>query len=195
MKRFSIGSAVMAGILGTLAMTALMYMAPLMGLPKMDLIGALGQALPIGLPTYLTGSLVHLFNGVVLAIIYAVAFATWLPGPRPLKGALYSILPWIFAMVALAPAMAILHSLLAGSAVTPAVNPCAPVVATNPCAAVTPDAGTAPSALLMAGMSLMAHLLYGVVVGAVYRAKDCVGSHSPESNLKVEDITCPGNIR
>lgn len=199
MKRFSIGSAIMAGILGTLAMTALMYMAPLMGLPKMDLIGALGQALPIGLPTYLTGSLVHLFNGVVLAIIYAVAFATWLPGPRPLKGALYSVLPWIFAMVALAPAMTVLHSLLAGSAATPAMNPCgavvaanpcAAVVAANPCAAVTPGAGTAPSAILMAGMSLMAHLLYGVVVGAVYRAKDCVGSHSPESSPKVEDVTC-----
>ncbi|MCZ7625339.1 MAG: hypothetical protein M5R38_05460 [Candidatus Methylomirabilis sp.] len=86
MKRFSIGSAVMAGFLGTLAMTALMYMAPLMGLPKMDLIGALGQALPIGLPTYLTGSLVHLFNGVVLAMIYAVAFATWLPGPTAPQG-------------------------------------------------------------------------------------------------------------
>lgn len=46
MKRFSIGSAVMAGILGTLAMTALMYMAPLMGLPKMDLIGAWGKRCP-----------------------------------------------------------------------------------------------------------------------------------------------------
>ncbi|NJD68323.1 MAG: hypothetical protein FIA90_06670 [candidate division NC10 bacterium] len=205
MKRFSIGSAVMAGFLGTLAMTALMYMAPLMGLPKMDLIGALGQALPIGLPPYLTGSLVHLFNGVVLAMIYAVAFATWLPGPRPLKGALYSILPWIFAMVALAPALTVLHSLLAGSAAVPAMNPCGAVVpmnpcgavvATNPCAAVTPDGGTAPSAMLMAGMSLMAHLLYGAVIGAVYRAKDCVGSHSPESSPQVDDITCRlGNIR
>lgn len=97
-------------------------------------------------------------------------------------------------MVALAPAMAMLHSLLAGSAVTPAmnpcgavvaVNPCAPIIATNPCAAVMPDAAIAPSALLMAGMSLMAHLVYGVVVGAVYRAKECVGRHSPESNLNI----------
>ncbi len=181
MKRFSIGSAVTAGILGTLVMTALMYMAPLMGLPKMDLIGALGQALPIGLPTYLTGSLVHLFNGVVLAIIYALAFATWLPGPRPLKGALYSILPWIFAVVALAPAMALLHSILPTAAAAPAlnpcgavaaVNPCAAVAAANPCGAVAPAGGAAPSASLLAIMSLMAHSLYGVVIGAVYRAKD-----------------------
>ncbi len=183
MKRFSIGSAVTAGILGTLVMTVLMYMAPLMGLPKMDLIGALGQALPIGLPTYLTGSLVHLFNGVVLAVIYALAFAAWLPGPRPLKGALYSILPWVFALVALAPAMMLLHSLLAGApaAAAPAMNPCGAVAAANPCAAVAAAnpcgavasaGGAAPSATLMAMMSLMAHLLYGVVIGAVYRAKD-----------------------
>ncbi len=182
MKRLSIGSAVTAGILGTLAMTALMYAAPLMGLPKMDLIAALGQALPIGLPTYLTGSLVHLFNGIVLAIIYALAFATWLPGPRPVKGALYSILPWIFAMVALAPAMALLHSLLGGAAAAaaPAVNPCGAVAAANPCAAVAtanpcaaiaPGAAAAPSAKLLAMMSLMAHLVYGVVVGTAYRAK------------------------
>ncbi len=180
MKRFSIGSAVTAGVLGTLAMTALMYMAPLMGLPKMDLIGALGQALPIGLPTYLTGGIVHLGMGAGLAIVYALAFATWLPGPRPLKGALYSILPWIFAIVALAPAMALLHSLLPAAAAAPAMNPCgavaaanpcAAVAAANPCAAVAAGTGAGPSATLLATMSLMAHLVYGVVIGAVYRAK------------------------
>ena len=183
MKRFSIGSAVTAGILGTLAMTALMYMAPLMGLPKMDLIGALGQALPIGLPVYLTGGLVHLGNGVILAIIYALAFATWLPGSRPVKGALYSVLPWVFAMVALVPAMALLHSLLGGAAAAaaPAVNPCGAVAAANPCAAiatanpcaaVASGAGPAPSATLLAMMSLMAHLVYGLVLGVVYKARD-----------------------
>ncbi len=181
MKRFSIGSAVTAGILGTLGMTALMYMAPLMGLPKMDLIWALGQALPIGLPTYLTGSLVHLFNGVVLAIIYALAFATWLPGPRPLRGALYSILPWVFAIVALAPAMAVLHSILPTAAAAPALNPCGAVAAVNPCgavatanpcAAVAPGTGAAPSAILLGMMSLVAHLVYGLVLGAAYRPKE-----------------------
>jgi hypothetical protein len=179
MKRYSIGSAVIAGILGTVAMTALMYMTPFIGLPKMDLIGALGQALPIGLPIYVTGGLVHLGIGVSLAIVYALAFATWLPGPRPVKGALYSILPWIFAMVALAPALALFQSLLPAAASAPALNPCgavanpcAAVVAANPCGAVAPNAEAAPSATLLAMMSLMAHLLYGVVVGAVYRAKD-----------------------
>jgi len=179
MKRFSISSAITAGILGTLTMTTLMYMTPLIGLPKMDLIGALGQALPTGLPVYVTGGFVHLGIGVSLAIIYALAFATWLPGSRPVKGALYSILPWIFAMVALAPALALLHSLLPAAATVPALNPCgvvanpcAAVVAANPCGAVAPGAGAAPSATLLAMMSLMAHLLYGVVVGAVYRTKD-----------------------
>lgn len=179
MKRFSIGSAITAGIMGTLAMTAMMYMTPLIGLPKMDLIGALGQALPIGLPVYVTGGFVHLGIGVSLAIVYALAFATWLPGSRPVKGALYSILPWIFAMVALAPALALLHSLLPAAAIAPALNPCAAVanpcaavVAANPCGAVASGAGAAPSATLLAMMSLMAHLLYGVVVGAVYHTKD-----------------------
>lgn len=185
MKRFSMSSAVTAGILGTLAMTVLMYMTPFMGLPKMDVIGALGQALPIGLPIYVTGGFVHLGIGINLAIIYALAFATWLPGPRPVKGAIYSILPWIFAITALSPFLAFLHSLLPAAAIAPdlnpcsaVANPCAAVVAANPCGAVAPGAEAATSATLLAIMSLMAHLLYGVVVGAVYHAKDeAWGSH------------------
>lgn len=213
MKRFSIGSAVTAGVLGTLAMTALMYAAPLLGLPKMDLIGALGQALPIGLPTHLTGSLIHLGNGIVLAIIYALAFATRLPGPRHLKGALYSILPWIFALVALAPAMALLQSVLPAAAAGPplnpcgavaanpcgavatvnpcaavaAANPCAAVAAANPCAAAAAGGGAAPSATLLAMMSLMAHLVYGLVIGAAYHGKDRVsGAERAESKHEME---------
>lgn len=181
MRRFAITSAVTAGALGTLAMTALMYMAPLMGLPRMDLIGALGQALPIGLPTYLTGSLIHLGIGITLAIIYAMAFAAWLPGPRPLKGAIYAFLPWILAIVALPPAMALLHSVLpAAAGATPlnpcsavaAANPCGAVAAANPCAAVAAGTSAAPSAAILAGMSLMAHLVYGFVLGFAYKAKD-----------------------
>ncbi|MGB4782258.1 hypothetical protein [Candidatus Methylomirabilis sp.] len=45
-------------------------------------------------------------------------------------------------------------------------------MAANPCGAVASGTGAAPSATLLAMMSLMAHLLYGVVVGAVYHTKD-----------------------
>lgn len=53
MKSVNLGSAALAGFVGTLAMTAMMYAAPLMGLPPMDLLAALAGWSPSGsLPTW-----------------------------------------------------------------------------------------------------------------------------------------------
>lgn len=42
------GKAIGAGFVATLVMTTLMYMAPLMGMPKMDIAAMLGNFLGIG---------------------------------------------------------------------------------------------------------------------------------------------------
>ena len=99
--------AVAAGLVGTAVMTCLMLVAPVVGLPRL----AIGQLLstllavsiaflPIG-PA--AGWALHVAFGVLLAIIYAAAFAGRLPG-RPLaRGALYGVLVFVLAQLTFMP--------------------------------------------------------------------------------------------
>lgn len=190
MKSVRFGSAILAGLAGTLAMTVLMYAAPLMGLPRMDLLQALGGILPLEISPYVGGGVIHLAIGVSLALLYALFFDRILPGPRWARGALFALLPWLFAITLMAPAMAWVEA-----AVNPvasaqqAVNPCAAQKpanpcgvqpkALNPCGATAPQATSsgaaisasaqAPSPWLLRAMSFMAHLVYGGILGSLYR--------------------------
>ena len=79
------GKAILAGLVGTLVMTAVgLWVAPLMGIPAMNpaqmLAGPMGGVL-------LLGWAAHLMIGTVLALIYA-AVARWLAGPPAVRGAL-----------------------------------------------------------------------------------------------------------
>lgn len=182
MKSVNLGSAILAGLVGTLAMTALMYAAPLMGLPPMDLLQALGGLFPLGISPYVVGGLMHLGIGVTLALLYAVVFERILQGPRWVRGAIFSLVPWLFAVTLMGPAMAWVQAAVnppveAQTVVNPCgvrpatlpANPCGiQPKATNPCGAVASRA-QASSPWLLRMMSLMAHLVYGGVVGGMYR--------------------------
>ncbi len=208
MRSLNPGSAVLAGLAGTAVMTILMSAAPLVGLPPMDIMGALGSLVP-GAPTYLVGGFIHFGIGVTLAILYALLFASRLPGPGWLRGALFSLLPWLFAITLMAPTMAAIQSVLQpeAQAALPA-NPCAaspanPCGAPQPAARLTPsnpsarpanpcDSTTAPTnpcAVAAAPgrpagspaapgpwtvrlMSLANHLVFGALVGALYRRRE-----------------------
>jgi len=192
----------LAGLVGTLAMTALMYAAPLMGLPPMDLLRALGGVFPMGISPYVVGGLMHLGIGVTLALLYAVIFERILPGPRWLRGAMFSFLPWLFAITLMGPAMAWVQAAANPPAeaqrvtnpcgaskpanpcgvrpTTKLANPCGiQPKAANPCGAVTPkpanpcgavaSGAQVPTPWLLRMMSLMAHLVYGAVMGSLYR--------------------------
>lgn len=214
MKSVNLVSAIMAGALGTLVMTVLMYAAPLMGLPAMDLLRALGGMFPLGLSPYVVGGLIHLATGMTLGLLYALVFDRILPGPRWVRGALYSLLPWLFAITLMSPAMAwfqaavnppaqaqtVVNPCGASRPVNPcavkpaprAANPCAirPPVA-NPCGAIAPNpanpsaagspASQAPSPWLLRVMSLMAHLVYGVVLASLYRSGAATPRHAENS--------------
>jgi hypothetical protein len=186
MKSVRFGSAILAGLVGTLAMTALMYAAPLMGLPKMDLLSALGGLFPSDISPYVVGGLIHLGIGVTLAVLYAVIFDRILPGPRWARGAVFALLPWLFAITLMGPAMAWVEAAVnpppsAQQVVHPRgapkpANPCGiQPKAMNPCGAVAPGRANAtadaqaPSPWLLRTMSLMAHLVYGGIVGGLYR--------------------------
>ncbi len=126
------GRAVAGGLIGSLVMSAVgMFVNPMMGLPAGNpaamLAGAMGD-------NVMLGWMAHLMIGVVLAIIYAF-IAPRIPGPPAVRGALYSMIPWLMAMVAMMPMMGMPAF---GGAAAPAIG------------------------------SLITHLVYGAVLGAIY---------------------------
>lgn len=96
------GRAVIGGLIGTAVMTIVgLFVAPLMGLPPMNpadmLAGAMGGNLVLG-----WGG--HLMIGIVLALVYAQV-ASILPGPGVVRGATYSIAPFLMAQLVVMPMM------------------------------------------------------------------------------------------
>ncbi len=225
LSKVNFTSALKAGIVGSVIMTVIMYSLPLVGLPRMDIMAALGSVFPFKISPYVPGFLMHFGIGVILALSYAAFFFAWLPGPSWLKGAVFSLLPWLFAITLLGPSLQLAAQILGAGSSGPAnpcalANPCAPKAANpcatkatanpcaqqannpctgkpanpyaatnpcstraqsaNPCAAQTvnpcaPAANPcAPGPTSQAGippqvLSLVIHLIYGGVVGALYR--------------------------
>lgn len=128
----NLGSAIVAGLAATAAMTVLMLMAPMMGMPPMNIGAMLGSVMG---GSIILGWVAHFMIGVVLALGYAAIFASKLPGAPAVRGALYSLLPWLMAQVIVMPMMGM--GLFSGS-------------------------------MVAAGGSLMGHIVYGIVLGALY---------------------------
>ena len=96
------GRAVAGGLVGTLVMTAVgLWAAPMMEIPRMNpadmLAGAMGGSVMLGWAG-------HLMIGTILALTYAVV-APRLPGPPVVRGALFSVAPWLMAMLVVTPMM------------------------------------------------------------------------------------------
>jgi hypothetical protein len=65
-------SAIWAGLIGTAVMTALIYAGPIMGMPKMDMIGMLGKMFTGNASVaYPLGTVIHFMMGALFAILYA----------------------------------------------------------------------------------------------------------------------------
>lgn len=151
LRQGNLASVAKAGILGTVIMTILMYgLPPLMGNPPMDIMAALGSVFPFKISPYIFGFLVHFGFGIGLTFIYAAFFFGWLPGPYWLRGAIFSLLPWLFAITLLGPSLQLASQIL-GSASSGAANPCAvsnpcaPKANKNPCASANPCIAKAPA--------------------------------------------------
>lgn len=124
--------AIIAGLAGTAAMSMMMFVAPMMGLPEMKIWEMLAAQMNASVAV---GWAAHIMVGVVLAVAYAAVFSAKLPGAAPARGALFAVAPWLMAQVVMMPMMG--AGLFSGSAV-------------------------------LAMMSLMAHLVFGAVIGIVY---------------------------
>lgn len=133
MAKLNFQRAVLAGIVGTAAMTMLMLGAPLMGMPKMPIGDMLGSFLHTGSAA---GWAMHVVIGLVLAAIYAAWFAARLPGGPVLRGAIYGFGVFLVAQLVVTPMMG--GGVFSGGQMAMIVG------------------------------SLMGHLVYGVLVGAVY---------------------------
>ncbi len=146
--------AVVAGVIATAVMTLLMMMAPKMGMPEMPIARMLGSMFfPIE-RAMVPGMIIHfMMGGAVFGLAYAWLLEPRLPGPSAVRGLIYGAILWIVAGLMM-PVVGLMHPLI--------------------------KAGQMPSpGLFMIGMggmmavmgSLMGHLLYGVVLGGIYKRK------------------------
>ena len=92
MERPTAARAILAGFVATVGMSVLMYAAPMMGMPKMDVAAMLGSMVSQGMPAPASGAwrigmIAHFINGMIIfPLIYAYALYPALPGAPWLKG-------------------------------------------------------------------------------------------------------------
>jgi uncharacterized membrane protein YagU involved in acid resistance len=97
------GRAALGGFVGTLAMTAMMYIvAPLVGL-RMDIAAMLGSMLG---GSWTAGLMMHFVNGsVIFPAIYAYALYPRLPGSPAVRGTVWGVALWLVAQTVVMPMM------------------------------------------------------------------------------------------
>ncbi|MBI3520375.1 MAG: hypothetical protein HY062_13615 [Bacteroidetes bacterium] len=126
---------VIGGIVGTAAMTMVMFIAPMMGMPKMNPAQML--SVMIGFPI-VVGWLMHFMIGIIFAMMYTFLFIKVVKkvNNNVLKGAIFGMASFIFAQIV----MAIMGAMMGG---------------------MPPMEGSV--ILVMIG-SIMGHVIFGVVV-------------------------------
>lgn len=129
-----IQQAIFGGIIGTAVMTVVMFIAPLMGMPKMSPPQMLSAMM--GFPITV-GWIMHFMIGVIFALVYAFIFINLVKKINNiLRGAIFGLVVFFFAQMA----MAIMGFMLGG---------------------MPPMEGS--MMLIMIG-SIMGHLIFGIVV-------------------------------
>ena len=71
--------AIIAGLVGTVAISMVMAMAPKMGMPKMDIVDMLSTM--FGKPNRMLGWMMHFMMGIIFALIYAFIWSAGLVPP------------------------------------------------------------------------------------------------------------------
>ena len=141
-------NAVISGILGTFAISAVMAVAPMMGMPKMNIVDMLSTM--FGKPNRVLGWMMHLMMGVVFALIYAFLWSQGIGSPAWLSGLIFGAAHWLVVglMMGVIP---IMHAGIKNGDVE------------APGLWMTSQGGM----LSFAG-GLMGHMVFGLVVALVY---------------------------
>lgn len=134
----------LAGIVATIVMTIVMFMAPLMGLPKMDAAEMLSMTMGFHI---IVGWVMHFMIGVIFALSYTFIFSKLLLkiSNKILNGAIFGMIVFVFAQIAMAM-MGLVFTM--------------PKMSGN-------------MTLMMLG-SIIGHLVYGIVVTGFLRSKENV---------------------
>ncbi len=154
-KSLELGRAMAAGLAGVVVMTVTLILPSLIGLPNLDLARLLGSLLADAPPepgamTWVAGLGLHLMVGtVVLSTGYALTHPYLLTSTPLGKGLLYSLIVWFMAQILAMPVM--------GAGLF---------------------SSKLPQSAVMAGSSLLGHLIYGAILGSIY------GSRQAEHSAK-----------
>jgi len=140
-SQFSIKSALLAGVIATAAMTAFTFMAPVMGF-EMNIPKMLASTM--GTPI-IVGWIAHFMIGEILAINFAAIFLKITNKTADIKsGSLFGLIPWFIAQIMVMPMV----SVLSGGSYS---------------------AGLFSGSIMIAMASLVGHLIYGSILGAIYK--------------------------
>lgn len=82
------------GVIATAAMSALIYLSPLLGFPRLAVWEKLAEVMSA--PVFV-GWLVHFAVGIVLAAGYLFVFKSRLKGSDAVRGMIYSLIPFALA--------------------------------------------------------------------------------------------------
>ena len=137
-----IQKSVLGGIVGTAVMSLIMFIAPMMGMPKMDPPEMLSNML--GIPVIL-GWMMHFMIGISFAFSYVFVISGYLKkiNSKVINGALFGLIIFLFAQIM----MFLMKNMMGGMA--------------------SPEGSMA---LMMMG-SILGHIVYGVVTVILIKVK------------------------
>jgi hypothetical protein len=141
-------AAIISGIVGTIGISVVMAVAPMMGMPKMDIVGLLSTM--FGKPNRILGWMMHMMMGVVFALIYAFLWSIGIGSPNWLFGLIFGAVHWLIVGVTMAM-IPLMHAGIKSGDVDP------------PGLWMTNQGG------MMAFLGgLMGHMIFGLIVALVY---------------------------
>lgn len=149
------------GFVGTVVLTGLMSASQRLGLTRMSLPFMLGTMFtPNRERAQVVGFLVHLLNGWWLALVYAAAFQSWRRATWWL-GALIGLVHGLFVLTTIMPLLPGIHPRMASEQQGPT-----PTRQLEPPGFMGLNYGRRTPVTV-----LIAHLVYGGILGAFYRLK------------------------
>lgn len=132
-------SSIAGGVAGTAVITALMLLASAIGVPGIDYGHMLAEFTHTSV---IVGWIMHFLMGTLLALVYVYFFRDEFSGPYPVRGVIYSIIPYVVTMILLFP-MSVMN----------------------------PGTGTGKTTMNSTGIfivaTMIAYFAYGYVMGAV----------------------------
>ncbi|TDR20676.1 DUF6789 family protein [Marinicella litoralis] len=102
----NLAKTVSAGVVATAVMSLIgFYLAPMMGLPKMDFGQMLGSNNPMMAMPYWAGWAIHFMMGIIFAIVFVKVVAPVLKGSYLIRGLVFGMLLFVLAQLLVMPMM------------------------------------------------------------------------------------------